>query len=197
MKDVDVRTALDRLLFDRYRAQPDTRVVHELGLRSGNSRVDVAVINGLLHGFEIKSSADRLDRLPAQVEAYGEVLDKVTLIVADKHLERALSIIPLWWGVRRVFVDNRGELGFRLVRPDRTNRHIVPLALAELLWRDEAASILAELDAPKAVLLGTRLELHSRLVETLSLRQLRRLVRAHLRSREGWRDRRVPALCDD
>ena len=34
------------------------------------------MINGHIRGVEIKAEADTLDRLPRQVAAYGEVVDK-------------------------------------------------------------------------------------------------------------------------
>ena len=46
----------------------------------GAARVDIAVINGHIRGVEIKAEADSLERLPRQVEAYGRVVDRATLI---------------------------------------------------------------------------------------------------------------------
>ncbi len=50
----------------------DTLVVDELDL-CGLTRVDVAVVNGHLSGFEIKGSTDSLRRLPGQVTVYSQV----------------------------------------------------------------------------------------------------------------------------
>jgi hypothetical protein len=36
----------------------DTRVVEEMGIWAGSVRVDIAVINGEFHGFELKSDRD-------------------------------------------------------------------------------------------------------------------------------------------
>jgi hypothetical protein len=49
-------------------------MLDEFGLEHGEVRVDVAVINGELHGYEIKSERDTLERLPRQVKAYSAVL---------------------------------------------------------------------------------------------------------------------------
>ncbi|HHY79514.1 MAG TPA: sce7726 family protein, partial [Thermoanaerobacter sp.] len=54
-------------------SEPDTIFVNELDICFGTARIDVAVINGKMHGFEIKSEQDNLERLPAQIEAYNKI----------------------------------------------------------------------------------------------------------------------------
>lgn len=80
LRDLDIRRALRALLAEGHAGEPGARVVDELGIRQGSARVDLAVINGSINGFEIKSDADRLDRLGRQRDAYGTVLDTVTLV---------------------------------------------------------------------------------------------------------------------
>ena len=65
---------------------PQTLIVEELGIRQGAARVDVAVVNGSLHGYEIKSARDTLERLPKQSELYSSVFDTITLVTAENHL---------------------------------------------------------------------------------------------------------------
>ena len=69
MRDIDVRTVLAAEVARRYKGDADTLIIHELGVCSGDARIDLAVVNGKLHGYEIKSDADTLKRLPAQAEA--------------------------------------------------------------------------------------------------------------------------------
>jgi len=57
------------------------------------------VINGELHGFELKSERDTLARLEDQAELYSQVFDRMTLIIAKRHLEKAVPKIPRWWGI--------------------------------------------------------------------------------------------------
>jgi hypothetical protein len=47
--------------------------------------------------YEIKSERDDLTRLPGQVAVYGQVLDRATLVVAERHCAAALTLIPDWW----------------------------------------------------------------------------------------------------
>ena len=186
-----MREALERTVLSRRVREPDTLVVHELGLRHGKARVDVAVVNGHLHGYEIKSEMDRLDRLARQVEAYGLVFDKATLVAAESHLDAALSVIPNWWGVR-IAIRRDGHVQLRRYRSERINRDVSALAIAELLWKEEALGALAYLGLSKAVARLSRAEVYKLLVQSITITQLRRLVRLTLRSRVGWRDR--PAL---
>jgi hypothetical protein len=56
MREIDVRRALYKSEIRRIvESDPTSLVVDELGVMEGKYRVDVAVINGRLHGYEIKS----------------------------------------------------------------------------------------------------------------------------------------------
>ncbi|MFJ5566535.1 hypothetical protein [Lysinibacillus xylanilyticus] len=49
LKDTDIRFVLLNNLYDKYSDDNTTRIVNEMGVMHGQSRVDVAVINGVLH----------------------------------------------------------------------------------------------------------------------------------------------------
>jgi len=189
LRDSDVRQAAHRRLLTHAQACPDTLVIDELGLDHGSCRIDIAVINGHIRGVEIKAEADTLDRLPRQVAAYGEVVDKALLIVAPKHLEPAMAIVPDWWGVMVAEPGASRGVKFRRVRPERSNKGIDPLVLARLLWRPEAQEILRGLGVPERELRAPRATLYKLLVDRLPLRQLAKTVRQTLKARTMWRDR--------
>src|SRR5690349_11086244 len=70
LSDAVIRTALKaQLLADH---DKDTVLLEELGLSRGHVRVDIALVNGRLHGYEIKSDLDSLRRLSRQVELYSK-----------------------------------------------------------------------------------------------------------------------------
>src|SRR6266550_991942 len=100
MNDHQLRRALKSKVLARYAKDPDTRIVDELGLRHGIARVDIAVVNGIIHGYELKSDKDNLKRLPHQVTIYSSVLDKVTLVVGIRHALEATELVPDWWGIK-------------------------------------------------------------------------------------------------
>lgn len=192
LNDSDVREWAHRRLLAHARACPDTRIVDELGLGHGACRVDIAVINGHIRGLEIKSDLDVLDRLPRQVAAYGEVVDKATLLVAPRHLDAAMTILPVWWGVM-VVEPSPTSVRFRKVRSEQVNRGVDPMMVARLLWHPEAASLLRSLGKPEGFLRRPRETLYRELVALLPRRELAYHVRETLKAREGWRDRRPPS----
>jgi hypothetical protein len=193
LKDNDIRAAAHATLLARARACPDTIVIDELGLDHGACRVDIAVINGHIRGVEIKADADVLDRLPRQIAAYGKVVDRATLIAAPRHIKKAMTLLPDWWGVTSAEQELSGKVYFRTVRPERANRGVDPLMLARLLWRPEAAAILRELGASKKLLRQPREDLYRAVVTALPPRLLASHVRHRLKVREVWRDRPEPS----
>src|SRR5271154_5741007 len=67
--DAAIRDLLIPFVRDEYTA-PDTIILEEFALYGGINRADIAVLNGVSHGYEIKSDRDTLIRLPQQVQAY-------------------------------------------------------------------------------------------------------------------------------
>lgn len=196
MRDRDVRKALHSKVLREHHGQANTLVLDELGLRHGTVRVDIAVVNGFLHGYEIKSDADTLDRLPSQVDVYGKVLDRATLVVGERHVEKAKACVPGWWGIKVVCAGPRGGIEFNTVRPVQMNTGIEPLALAELLWRNEVAEILRQRGVPAKVLRQPRGALYNHLANIMPLDELRITIRQQLKARERWRGQRRPSSDD-
>lgn len=186
MRDVDVRQALTANLKATHEGDPSTLIREELGLEHGQVFVDVAVINGEIHGYELKSERDTLERLPRQVEVYNAVLDRATLVVGASHLPEALDIIPTWWGVKTATAQPDGTVRLRPLRRARLNPQQQPLSVAKLLWRDEALELLESLGVAKGLKSKPRQALYERLVEVLTTKALRAEVRRLLKSREGW-----------
>ena len=188
---VGEREIRQALLMKRLRADiqcADTLVVNELGLAHASRRIDVAVINGVIHGFEIKSTRDSLSRLSDQLAVYGQSLQKLTLVVAPRHLDRVMKMAPPWCGVLEVLVGRRGGLTFRSVRRPSRNPGLDRFVLAHLLWRDEAQRILAERGIRGAALRVPRRELYQRLVDLVSERELTALIKLAMEQRQAWRD---------
>jgi hypothetical protein len=60
MLDKDVRQAVKTKILKDHMNDPSTLVIDELGLDYGRNRIDIAVINGEMHGYELKSDSIRL-----------------------------------------------------------------------------------------------------------------------------------------
>ncbi len=166
----------------------NTLVVHELGLAHARRRVDLAVINGVVHGFEIKSALDSLDRLPDQLRTYCQSLQKLTIVVADRHMDSVLERVPDWCGVWRAYRGPRGATRFEIRRRASRNPSVDRFILAHLLWRDEAQAILAGQGASKAQLRAPRAALYKALVEMVTEAQLTAHIKSAMRRRRDWRD---------
>jgi hypothetical protein len=180
MRDGDIREALLRHLRSTFTGD---RIRSEMGLALGATRVDIAVINGALHGYEIKSEHDRLTRLPRQVDLYNQVLDYSTIVIGPRHEDKVRKLVPEWWGITLVDSPDSGPR-IMPVRPPRRNRHISPLTVAQLLWRDEAADTLKSFGHSVAAK-ETRWDLWDRLAG-LPLATLQDAVRLKLTARNPW-----------
>ena len=186
MRDADIRAAVLRTLHDRFDADGETRIVEEMGVWSGSVRIDVAVINGELHGFELKSARDTLERLRGQATLYNQVFDRVTLVTAERHIPSASKDIPNWWGVTVAYSDAAGATALREIIAPSCNPNIEPLQLARLLWRDEALALLTRYGIDRGVRSGTVEAIAARLAERLPLHTLGLEVRTTLKTRAGW-----------
>lgn len=108
-----MRVILDKELEKHrsYNKQP-SKIFEEFGVRHGTVRIDLAIINGVMHGYEIKSDRDTLSRLPEQMNKYNAVFDKITLVVGKRHLYNAINIVPDWWGIVVAKIDTNNEIAF-------------------------------------------------------------------------------------
>jgi hypothetical protein len=190
--DPEIRAALHKKKIEQHRRNPNTIVVDELGLLHAKARVDVAVINGCIHGFEIKSGVDKLDRLARQMELYASCLEKLTIVCAGNHVAEVLPILPDWCGLLLARKGRRGGIDFLTMRKAVRNPFVDKSKLAHLLWRPEVIRLLECIDAPKAVLKRPRVEMYDYVAAQLTLSEITAYVRECLINRETWR--RPPAL---
>lgn len=183
-----IRTALKNRHLRHFRGREDILVIDELGLAHAQSRIDVAVFNGHLHGYEIKSQSDTLERLPRQLEIYRTALQKLTFVTATRHLDAAMSAIPDWCGLVEVTEGRRGGIEFSTHRRARINPDIDPFMMAHLLWHSEAQDLLRRQGASSSDLNAPRRHLYRALVDSMPLRELAASIKAAMASRKIWRD---------
>lgn len=121
--------------------------INELGFYNKNPnssvdtsyRADLALANGRLVGFEIKSEKDTLKRWESQKWAYTNVFDEVWLCVHAKHIQEALINTPKHIGI--ILADNFGN--FTIVRKAVSNHGLNNIYdLSGLLWREELNELL-------------------------------------------------------
>ncbi|MGD0006408.1 MAG: sce7726 family protein, partial [Anaerolineaceae bacterium] len=161
----------------------------------GKCKADIAVINGHLEGFEIKSGADTLSRLSQQIISYNAVFDYSSIVLEERHLSEAIQMVPKWWGII-LATENNDELQFKTLRPPSENTNINNYAVAQLLWRKEAQEILFNLGIRGTQLRQKRSLLYSYIVEMIDCYELRHIVREYLKKRQYWRHLEQPILND-
>ena len=187
MNDLDIRKVLMRELLDKHANDSETMIIEELGLKHGRSRIDLAVINDCMHGYEIKSDRDTLKRLPEQIQIYSSIMDRVTLVVGYRHAYNALKMIPEWWGVKFAEQNNKnGNVVLSEARTPGNNPNIDLITVVSLLWRNEALDILEKIGQAKGLGSKARIDIYHRLIEVVESESLRASVRQCLRSRRGW-----------
>ena len=156
MLDADIR----RALLQHLAAHPF--LIEEMGV-CGQVRCDVVALGGELVGYEIKSDADTLRRLPRQVEWYSRVLDRAHVVTTDRHLEGVQSVVPEWWGVM-VTSGPADDVRLQPLRESGINPSLDTRSLVDLLWRPEA---LAALEA-RGLARGYRSKTFSAMADTVS-----------------------------
>ncbi len=180
-----IRAALIQDLAEDYKDQ-DVRIIEELGILHGSARVDIAVVNGIIHGYELKSDLDTLNRLPDQMKFYNSVFDQITLVVGTNHLHEAIKIVPEWWGIM-VAKTLSDEVCFYEIRDAEENPLKQSVPTASLLWRNEALSILEKRNQAKGVRSKSRDVIYERLASVLDTETLRKEIRTCLATRTNWR----------
>ena len=184
MHDCDIRDALRDDLRRQYGADPETAIIDELSIQRAGARIDVALVNGVLHGFELKSDRDTLSRLARQAQAYDAVCDHVTLVVGERLVRNAVELVPNWWGVKVARLDSWG-MTFRDLKLSQRNPAPNPIAVAQLLRRDEAHGFLAELGCATGIGSLSRKQLCLVLTQEVGFANLRQRVRQCIRARQS------------
>lgn len=192
--DHEIRAALLTRLRHLFPLPTGSLVVDEFGCHG--ARVDVAVINCKLHGYEIKSERDTLARLSSQAPSYASIFDRVTVVVAPKHLAKVTDHIPAWWGITEAS-QRRGRVRFRCIRRGKANPSPDAHALVKLLWRREAYAVLRSHGLAAGLTNAPASTLRRALVEKLPLKTIADEVRAAIKARGGSGFDRQQTRCGD
>jgi hypothetical protein len=181
----EIVVAVEAMLQQQHRG---CRTVYrrEWSIGVGATRVDVAAINGRIIGCEVKSARDNFGRLPSQVELYSAILDTAVLVVeGPAAAERARNLLPSWWGIWLARPTLRGAV-LDLVQAPGSNPAPDPLSIAQLIWRDEAYSLLDRRGLSYGLRKATRWRLWEALAEQLPLHELQHEVRNVIKARPEW-----------
>lgn len=204
--DKDIRKVLYSHIFDHHSGV----IIDELGLN--RIIADLAVLNGdSMAGYEIKSDGDTLARLPLQSSMYSKVFSFSYLVATNKHIDKALDIIPSHWGVIRAEVpeeetasledtdtvdastlpmpmqNSSQPVDLTVVREAERSTDIKKLFIARLLWKEELLSALEHLRADKGVRSKNKITMQKRLISHVSIEDLQAIVCQYMLARTGWK----------
>lgn len=140
-RDRDIRPVLRARLAADHAHDAGTRILDEMPICQARARADVAVVNGELAGFEIKSDVDRLDRLASQVRYYGRIFDRSVVVCAPRHLAVLRRRLPVWWGLWAIDETPAGSLALHVDRIADANPETNKRDRLALLRRDEMAEV--------------------------------------------------------
>ncbi len=195
--DQDIRHALHSRLQKQYYVKDDHLVIDELSLEHGRNRVDIAVFDSCIHGYEIKSSKDNLLRLQNQLSQYSKSLQKVTFVVAENHFKDVMISTPEWCGLILVTKGPRGGVSFRSMRRAKLNPNVDFFSLAHILWKSEAIDLLYQYGVTERLEYKTRKELYKQLNQVMTVQQLALEIKIKLLKRGNWRADEQPLSYDD
>ncbi|RXE48728.1 sce7726 family protein [Chromohalobacter israelensis] len=153
-------------------------LINELCFIDKRRRADLVHANGKLSAFEIKSSADSLNRWPGQQDAYLRVFDAVWLCCHSKHVINALEKNHKSVGL--MVVDD--YYGLAVIKQPSSNRSVSAYDLAGLLWRSELDSLAKAngIEAPRNLKID---EIRQRVSDSLSVTAIRDHVLSRLKVR--------------
>lgn len=187
--DSDIRKVLFNSFLNEkdYIEEPDTVIINELDVCAGISRADIVVVNGKIHGYEIKSKQDNLGRLPGQIESYNRVFNTMTIVTYKSHLKKIRSIVPKWWGIKCIYEED-GNIILKNVRKPKENSNINIQNVAMLLWKDEMIDLLLSYsDITRGYKSKTRFELSYMIQQNINSNIVQEYVRNVLKNRTDWK----------
>lgn len=191
VRDGDLRSALSAVVARQYRARRHLLVPEVDILVTYPGRIDALLVADRICGFEIKSDVDSLRRLPRQVEIYGPVLERATLVVGKRHAAAAAGIVPPWWAIWGIRHCD-GDVVLTTQRRGRLNPDVDPFAVATFIPRDVVVHRLRAQGIP-GLSRRSVAELRYMLAETNSKTAVLKLARSAMLARLDWKYRATQA----
>lgn len=179
LNEMDIKAALIDKLLEKG-ALENAVLINEMVIANWNRRADLAVANGRLYAYEIKSDLDTLDRLEGQVYAYLDRFDKVTVVTTPKFVLSVASQMPDQVEIWEASRQNQSVI-LRMARRGRTKDITSRRMLCGFLLKTELLSLLrkhgigASVSTPREALIP--------LMQGVSVKDLRPYVLDCLKNR--------------
>lgn len=143
MNDAEIRLALTNWL-NQKKISPQ-KILNEITISDGLARPDLIAIYSYSHCYEIKGDNDQIQRIVKQYALYQSSFKKNTLVTTQKHLKKALELLPNFWGV--IVATSRNEtIKFKYVRKSSHNPFYRRDIASKILWKTEMQQLLENKD---------------------------------------------------
>ncbi|WP_085647973.1 MULTISPECIES: sce7726 family protein [unclassified Pseudomonas] len=149
IKEKEIKAALIDWLEAKGMVQ-DAVIINEMVVANWTRRADIAIANGRLYGFEIKSEADSLKRLPGQIESFSNHFDKVTIVAASKFINQVKEEYPSEIGILEAY-RIQGTVKIKQVRAGKLIEIKDHASLGNLITKLELSRILKSYSTPHTV----------------------------------------------
>lgn len=179
LREQDIKVAFIDWLYDKG-ILDDATIINEMVVANWSRRADLAVANGHLQAFEIKSDFDSLKRLDGQIETFISRFEKVTVVCAPKFTGEVTKKVATNVGVIEYKKTNRG-IHFKIVQRGRISLISNKSIYINFLLKKELQLLLAK-NGKKFSSESSRDELE-RLSDSISLSKIRGFVLNAIKSR--------------
>ena len=179
--DKDIREIFTIHHAKRY---PKTKLLSEVSVNNGMAIADLVSIGiKSSHCYEIKSDKDKITRILEQSKSFDIVFNKISLITTHAQYEKALNIIPQYWGI--IIVSNTPESKIRYLRKALLSPLFSEQKALLALWRDELLNIaLMKNINKKSLNRASRNELIELISSNLNTTEICKLLNYYLLIRE-------------
>lgn len=140
LNDSEIRRSLIQKLNNQ--AKQPKAILEELRVHNGNAIADVVAIHNNAHCYEIKGDGDKIERVLEQGEFYNQVFWKITLVTTAKHIGKALSLLPNFWGIM-VAENVNNVIRIFYVRKSIPNNSFDKKKALLTLWKSEMLNLVA------------------------------------------------------
>lgn len=172
MREQDVKIAFIDWLFKKGLLNNAT-IINEMVVANWSRRADLAVANGHLQAFEIKSDFDSLKRLDGQLETFTSRFEKVTVICSPKFTYEITKKVTSKVGIIEYLSTEQG-IRFKIVQRGRISLPVNKSVYINFLLKKELQLFLIE--NGKSFLAESGRESLERIAEKLPLSKIRAFV---------------------
>lgn len=140
LREQDVKIALIDWLYKKGMLS-DATIINEMVVANWSRRADLAIANGSLQAYEIKSDFDSLKRLDGQLKIFNSSFEKVTIVCAPKFTSEVYKRVSSNVGIVEFQSDNSG-VRFKVIQKGRVCSRLNKVVYLGFLLKSELKDLL-------------------------------------------------------